>query len=993
MARFGKNFSGEQVKSNPHYLMTGKPQATANSRSWWLFTWASCWSLFALLAALLTGCRLLMSSELVSMLETDDVPAISFFKENLQSLAYLVVTGSGLCLLMCVRMYRRWGTSWRGLSLWFALMVCGGLTGWEAIWALTDAAGFEKTKPGTILDWLRVLAFPVSSCLLLAMTGGRNWDSEEQTSRDTPWFYVVTFVLGSLSAFVYALADHVAFWKPAWNGDHHYERFFQDGETMSANLVLYSTSLLLASLVGTSAVIFRLTFRWLCVRESGRIGRWCPAQGRQALAVSVIWAISLSWPWLSKLWPDVASERAWILPVAATGFIFSILIGPIGITSKLIFRDELMKRLPDSRGNGASERTFLTATLFLLYPLLRWIPAKKPDFQRKWLLILGGITAGLMAWLAHEADSLFSFEDWRGMLKKSQLPYLRVYCSALLAFGVYLGWKRYIQWRGFGPEVPSESKIFRKERIWGRRLTGALLLLLVAGGSWPFWGWSNITENTFARTAEFSNRHRFELLSLHWLFDRDGDGYAGILHGADKDDNDDALIAGGMMASGPIFATEDAFEVDNPHKLQNAPNLVVLFLEGVTPEAISVYEKHSPIDKKTTPHLDALAKDGSLFLNARVVYPSTWDTWYGTISGRMLRIMEMSSSWRFGDRYSRLNNLRKILENYGIKRRCYPDAAGFSKLFLSKEERLANWQSDFDASLSKEDRALEITRGDKRLKRILEFVDDLEDGESFFISEHMADTHFPWNRTSEKRAKELGFPQGLAFAEKHGKTDKQKRYLQTITRMDGQIGSLMQRLKERGFYDKTCVVVVGDHGCQWYEHERGYYVSHLYEASIRIPLIIKLPTGKNPRPERINAPITPQDVLPTLCELGGVVHEPNETLGPLFGKSLLPLLDGREKPEGSERRRNRDLLLITHYDKLGILYQSRWKLIFDRPVGTYRLFDLKNDPEEMQNLADLEKEGMMKVLTKRLKEMAWKEHRAFIGGIRWRDETTTENDE
>ena len=473
---------------------------------------------------------------------------------------------------------------------------------------------------------------------------------------------------------------------------------------------------------------------------------------------------------------------------------------------------------------------------------------------------------------------------------------------------------------------------------------------------------------------------------MHWLFDRDGDGYASVLHGADTDDGDPSILAGGMAAVGPSFAEEDVFKIDNPHMLQDFPNIVLLFLEGVTPASISAYEKHpSPDAKTTTPNLDDLAMNGALFSNARVAYPSTWDTWYGTLSGRLLRIMEMSSRWKFGDRYSRLNNLRKTFELCGINRWCYPDAAGFDKLFLSENDRRMNWQPNFSANLSKKDRASEITRGDKRLQRMIDFIDDLQEDERFFLSEHLSDTHFPWRRTSDKRARELGFPEGLVFAEKGGKTDQQKRYLQTITRMDGQIGALMRRLKERGFYDKTCVIVVGDHGCQWHEHERGYYVSHLYEASIRIPFIFKLPANKPPPPLRIEASVTPQDILPTLCELGGVVHEPNETLGPLFGKSLLPLFDGREQPEGSELRRNRDLFLITHYDKLGILYQSRWKLIFDRPVGTYRLFDLKNDPEEMQNLADFEKEGMMKVLNKRLKEMAWKEHRAFIGGIRWRD--------
>ena len=103
----------------------------------------------------------------------------------------------------------------------------------------------------------------------------------------------------------------------------------------------------------------------------------------------------------------------------------------------------------------------------------------------------------------------------------------------------------------------------------------------------------------------------------------------------------------------------------------------------------------------------------------------------------MLRIMEMSARWKLGDRYSRLNNLRKTLEISGIQRWCYPNAAGFSKLFLSETDRQKNWKPNFDATLSKADRTAEITRGDKRLTRMLEFIDDLQENERFFLSEHI----------------------------------------------------------------------------------------------------------------------------------------------------------------------------------------------------------------------------------------------------------------
>ncbi|MGE4549999.1 MAG: hypothetical protein AAEJ57_01320, partial [Opitutales bacterium] len=410
-----------------------------------------------------------MTTEIAGMIETDDIPAFRFFQDYLDMLAWVVVGCAGLCLISCGCLYRKLGSSWRGLSFWAVMATCGVLTGGDAIWALTDRVNFEATKASSFLDWFRIMAFPVAGLLFLTMTGGRHWEAAERMRRDVPWRYPITFVFGASSAFLYALADHIAFWQPALNGGHHYGRFLLEGETTQTNLVLYSTSMLFASLVGLVAVSCRAGLRELCVNESGRLGRWCPAQGRLALMVTLLWASSLGWPWMLKLWPEIQREGVWILPFATTSYLIAILIGPISMASNLLARDELTKRQATGPDDGTSERAFLTATLFPLYPLIRWIPAKTPDRRRLLLLLLGVMSTALLTWLAHVGYELFSFEDWRGMLKKSQLPYLQVLCSALMAFGVYLGWKRFARWRRYDPVDIVKQKGLRRERLWGRR--------------------------------------------------------------------------------------------------------------------------------------------------------------------------------------------------------------------------------------------------------------------------------------------------------------------------------------------------------------------------------------------------------------------------------------------------------------------------------------------------------------------------------------------
>jgi arylsulfatase A-like enzyme len=248
----------------------------------------------------------------------------------------------------------------------------------------------------------------------------------------------------------------------------------------------------------------------------------------------------------------------------------------------------------------------------------------------------------------------------------------------------------------------------------------------------------------------------------------------------------------------------------------------------------------------------------------------------------------------------------------------------------------------------------------------------------------MSDTHFPWERTSLNRARELGFPNGLKVYEADAvlpsgqRNETYARYLQTITRMDAQVGEILDKLKEKGLYDDTLIVIVSDHGCQWWEHEHMYYVGHLYEQSLHVPMMIKAPGF--PKGKVADAPVMQFDILPTLMEIAGIeqVHPRDDY--PLPGRSLTPLMRGDTSQEHDASYRQRDLILTTHYDTIGVIHQFRHKLVFDRPSGTYWLFDLERDPGETNNLVDSEPE-LLEEMIGRLREMA-AQNPAMIGRIR-----------
>jgi len=129
-----------------------------------------------------------------------------------------------------------------------------------------------------------------------------------------------------------------------------------------------------------------------------------------------------------------------------------------------------------------------------------------------------------------------------------------------------------------------------------------------------------------------------------------------------------------------------------------------------------------------------------------------------------------------------------------------------------------------------------------------------------------------------------------------------------------------------------------------------------------------------------NAPLLQMDVLPTVMEWAGIARAAEPEDGPPIGHSLVPLLNGEQGEDVLRPYRERDVVLTTHFNMLGYIEQMRWKLHFDAPSGTYMLFDLREDPGEMNNLADERPDKVAELITK-LRKQAHK-HRAFFPGLK-----------
>jgi arylsulfatase A-like enzyme len=164
--------------------------------------------------------------------------------------------------------------------------------------------------------------------------------------------------------------------------------------------------------------------------------------------------------------------------------------------------------------------------------------------------------------------------------------------------------------------------------------------------------------------------------------------------------------------------------------------------------------------------------------------------------------------------------------------------------------------------------------------------------------------------------------------------------------VDEQIGRILETLDRRGMLDQTLILMTADHGDMLGDHHL-WRKSYAYEASARIPMIVRWPGGllSAKRGQTLSRPVEIRDILPTFLDAAGVrVPEAVE------GRSLLNLI---LNPEG-EWREFIDLEHDVCYspdNHWNALTDGRRKFIFHARTGEEQFFDLTGDPHELNDVA------------------------------------------
>lgn len=247
----------------------------------------------------------------------------------------------------------------------------------------------------------------------------------------------------------------------------------------------------------------------------------------------------------------------------------------------------------------------------------------------------------------------------------------------------------------------------------------------------------------------------------------------------------------------------------------------------------------------------------------------------------------------------------------------------------------------------------------------------------FFLFVHTYEPHAPYDVPApwidkftdpEYEGPVQGCPEGAVTVE-----DKQHirdRYDGCIAYTDHWVGWFMEQIDRLNLSENTVVVILSDHGEEFWEHGDFGHVSQIYDEVLHVPLIMRIP-GDSYTPQRVERQIALTDVFATLLELLDI-----SVSGNFDSQSLLPLV---RADAGSDYSRDYVVSELCHADfskmdgsgrPLEFMLRSiRWPnlkyIIGDKnwvfehagesdraPVLEEELYDLRNDPGEMDDLAD-----------------------------------------
>ncbi len=377
-----------------------------------------------------------------------------------------------------------------------------------------------------------------------------------------------------------------------------------------------------------------------------------------------------------------------------------------------------------------------------------------------------------------------------------------------------------------------------------------------------------------------------------------------------------------------------------------------------------------------TPHLDALAAEGTRYENAFCTTASCSPSRSVLLTGLHTHTNGMYGLQHAAHKQSSLDSVRSLpvlLKDSGYR------TCSIGKLHVGPEkvyafDAFANQGAPPRSTVRMAENAEKWIQQDRTKPFFLSFA---------FVDPHRAEKGFGNDRPYPGVTEITYDPNTLTvpdFLPDRPEVRKElAEYYQAVSRLDQGVGRLMQALKNTGTLDDTLIFYLSDNGIPFPGAK-----TTLYEPGIRLPLIVRSP-AQTRRGGVSNAMVSWTDITPTILEWTGA----KAPAYPLAGRSFLPTLDQTDPPGWDEVYGSHQFHEITMYYPMRLIRTRKYKLIMNlahplpfpiaqdlfasptwqgvlqrgdkqygqRPLQAYlqrprlELYDLEQDPKERVNQA------------------------------------------
>ena len=465
-----------------------------------------------------------------------------------------------------------------------------------------------------------------------------------------------------------------------------------------------------------------------------------------------------------------------------------------------------------------------------------------------------------------------------------------------------------------------------RRTVWASLPIVLAVLVLVTGGS----------PSVIKASSAYSGLGGAIARTLRRAFDWDHDGYSRFLGGGDCDDGNAAVHPGApeipddgidqnCVGGDPTLtrSLDDVGFAPVPPSVPKDFNVLMITIDTLRADHVGAYG----YARKTTPNLDKLAAAGTLFEHSWAHAPSTRYSIPAILTGRLpLDVYYDTSIEGWPGLLPKATTIAETLTGVG-----FTSGAITNYWYFDRVRRMDQGFAEYDNDNARLHTGApgagpEQTRGSSSVQqtdKALAFVQRNTD-KRWFLWVHYYDPHYAYEP----------HPEVASFG-----ADRTALYDGEIAFTDLHIGRLVDDLRTKGLYDKTVIVVTGDHGEGFGEHGIELHGYHLYAPQTRVPMIIRVP-GLAPR--RSTTPASHTDILATLANLAGA-----SATADMMGHSLVAALAGTDLDRVVFQQ-----LSFEGNHELRAGASSNCHVIYNvSPDTSWEVYRVDRDPEETTDLA------------------------------------------